>query len=333
MSPELDMRELLMVRRMFGNQVKEEDTTQRENLFQTRCLVQGKVCALIIDGGSCSNFASTRLVSKLNLDTKSHPKPYKLQWLNETVEMMVNKQVEVCFRIGKYEDVVLCDVIPMEASHLLLGRPWQFDRKTSHDGFLNKYSFVYHGKKIILAPLSPSEVREDQKKLREKYDQERKELEKKKEIERKQSEKKEVEENENCEGTKEKKEKKNESGKEKEEKKDSENGFIVEKNEGFMNKENEGGNHKKPSGEKRGKTFLHDSLSLYAGLDLRANPFEERENDVIMSSLSMWKETYKKKCMKNEYFIHFNSKSACYFFKYNNLVVNQVAYYYYYDFM
>jgi hypothetical protein len=280
MSQEIASGECFKVRRILGSQVREDDTTQRENIFQTRCLVQGKVCALIIDGGSCSNFASTRLVTKLHLETKSHPKPYKLQWLSESVDMLVDKQVEVCFKIGKYEDVVLCDVVPMEASHLLLGRPWQFDRKTSHDGFLNKYSFLYHGKKIILAPLSPSEVREDQKKLREKYDQERKELEKKKEIERKQSEKKEVEENENCEGTK--------------EKKDSENGFIVEKNEGFMNKENEGGNHKKPSGEKKGKTFLHNSLSLYAGLDLRANPFEERENDVIMSSLSMWKETYKK---------------------------------------
>jgi len=97
-------------------------------------------------------------------------------------------------------------------------------------------------KKIILASLSPSEVREDQKKMREKYEQERKELEKKKEIERKESEKKEVEENENCERTKEKKE--NESGKEKKEKKESENGIIVEKNEGFMNKENERGKHR-----------------------------------------------------------------------------------------
>jgi hypothetical protein len=34
-----------MVRRILGNLVnEEEDTTQRENLFQTRCLVQGKVC-------------------------------------------------------------------------------------------------------------------------------------------------------------------------------------------------------------------------------------------------------------------------------------------------
>jgi len=75
--------------------------------------------------------------------------------------MIVDKQVEICFSIEKYEDVVLCDLVPLVASHLLLGRPWQFDRKTSHDGYSKKYSFVHHEKKIILAPLSPNEVRED----------------------------------------------------------------------------------------------------------------------------------------------------------------------------
>jgi hypothetical protein len=38
--------------------------------------------------------------------------------------MKVNKQVFVAFSIGKYYDEVLCDVVPMQASHLLLGRPW-----------------------------------------------------------------------------------------------------------------------------------------------------------------------------------------------------------------
>ena len=41
------------------------DDTQRENLFQTRCVVRGKVCNMIIDGGSCCNIASTELVNKL----------------------------------------------------------------------------------------------------------------------------------------------------------------------------------------------------------------------------------------------------------------------------
>jgi len=30
--------------------------------------------------------------------------------------------MKVQFSIGKYKDEVLCDVVPMEASHILLGR-------------------------------------------------------------------------------------------------------------------------------------------------------------------------------------------------------------------
>jgi hypothetical protein len=37
--------------------------------------------------------------------------------------MKVNKQVLVAFSIGKYYDEVLCDIVPIQASHLLLGRP------------------------------------------------------------------------------------------------------------------------------------------------------------------------------------------------------------------
>ena len=109
-------------------QAKEEDELQRDNLFHTRCFVHNKVCSVIIDGGSCTNVASTTLVEKLGLPLLMHPRPYKLQWLNDSGEVKVNKQVLVSFQIGKYEDEVLCDVVPMQAGHLLLGRPWQFDR-------------------------------------------------------------------------------------------------------------------------------------------------------------------------------------------------------------
>ena len=77
----------------------------------------------------------------------------------------MNKQVLVAFSIGKYEDEVLCDVVPMQAGHLLLGRPWQFDRKVQHDGFTNKYSFVHNQRTVTLVPLTPSEVYEDQVRL------------------------------------------------------------------------------------------------------------------------------------------------------------------------
>jgi hypothetical protein len=58
--------------------------------------------------------------------------------LNECGEVMVTKEVLISFSIEKYKDKVLCDVVPMHASHLLLGRPWQFDMKVKHDGFKNK---------------------------------------------------------------------------------------------------------------------------------------------------------------------------------------------------
>ena len=73
--------------------------------------------------------ARTRVVDKLGLKTIPHAKPYKLSWLSEEGEIKVDKQVLINFSIGNYKDEVLCDLVPMEATHILLGRPWQFDRK------------------------------------------------------------------------------------------------------------------------------------------------------------------------------------------------------------
>ena len=41
-------------------------------------LCKKKMCNLIIDSGSCTNVASTTLVSKLNLCTLKHTRPYIL---------------------------------------------------------------------------------------------------------------------------------------------------------------------------------------------------------------------------------------------------------------
>ncbi|KAF7800703.1 Transposon Ty3-G Gag-Pol polyprotein [Senna tora] len=102
------------------------------------------------------------MVDKLGLRTLKHPRPYRLQWLNESGDLKVTKQVLISFSIGKYKDEVLCDVVPMQASHLLLGRPWQFDRRTTHDGFKNRYSFSKDGRSFTLVPLRPQQVYEEQ---------------------------------------------------------------------------------------------------------------------------------------------------------------------------
>ena len=177
-------------------QVKEENEVQQDNIYQMRCLIKDKVCSMIIDGGSCTNVASTTMVEKLDLPTMKHPRPYKLQWLNESGEVKVNQQVLVSFSIGRYRDEVLCDVVPMHAGHILLGRPWQFDRRVKHDGFTNKYSFVLNQRPITLVPLTPKEVHEDQVRLQKESDQKRK-SEKEREAEEKKREKEQKREKKN----------------------------------------------------------------------------------------------------------------------------------------
>ncbi|RDY04985.1 hypothetical protein CR513_11215, partial [Mucuna pruriens] len=127
-----------------------EDLLMRENIFHSRYHVLGNLCFIIIDGDSCVNVASGRL------------------WLSQHGELVANPQIEVAFTLGRYEDKVLCDVMPMEATHLLLGRSWQYDRKVIHDGVTNRFTFVHMGQKVVLKPLSPRAVQEDQNKIREK---------------------------------------------------------------------------------------------------------------------------------------------------------------------
>ena len=58
---------------------------------------------------------------------------------------------------------------------MLLGRPWQFDRKVMCDGYLNRYFFIKkNGRKATLVPLSSAYVFVDQLKLEKKRKSSRK---------------------------------------------------------------------------------------------------------------------------------------------------------------
>eukprot|EP00253_Pinus_taeda_P026966 PITA_26966 len=102
---------------------------RRKALFRTVCKSRGKCCKLIIDSGSTDN-------------------------------LVAMETCEVEFQIGRYKDKILCDVMPMDVCHLLLGRPWQFDRSEIHDGKTNCYKFVKDGIKHTLVPIKEENTAE-----------------------------------------------------------------------------------------------------------------------------------------------------------------------------
>jgi hypothetical protein len=111
----------------------------------------GKVCQLVIDSGSCENVMVEEVVKKLALETKQHPNPYRLEWLKKGNDVVISKHCLMSFSIGvRYKDKMWCDVVAMDACHLLLGRPWQYDWSAHHNGRKNTYSFMISNVKITL---------------------------------------------------------------------------------------------------------------------------------------------------------------------------------------
>ncbi|GJU25909.1 hypothetical protein Tco_1164530 [Tanacetum coccineum] len=82
-----------------------------------------------------------------------------LMWLKKCGEVSISKRTLVTFSMEiTYKDSVWCDMVPMDAYHLLLGRPWEYDRNMTHDGRSNTYSFLFSGVKITLMPNKPKEL-------------------------------------------------------------------------------------------------------------------------------------------------------------------------------
>ena len=77
----------------------------------------------------------------------------------------MKKQALVSYSIGGFEDERWCDVLPMDACHLLLGRPWQFDHNSEYKGKSNEYLVTTRdGRKVKLIPLPPKVAKKEKKK-------------------------------------------------------------------------------------------------------------------------------------------------------------------------
>eukprot|EP00253_Pinus_taeda_P028068 PITA_28068 len=127
--------EALVLNKVSVKRAKEmAEQTQQRAVFQTVSKSHGRCCKLIIDNRSIDNLVATEMVEKLGFKRIKHPTPDK--------------------------DKVVCDIMPMDVCHILLGRPWKFDRKVMHDGKMDCYKFVKDGVKHTLGPIKEGDAAE-----------------------------------------------------------------------------------------------------------------------------------------------------------------------------
>jgi hypothetical protein len=152
-------RSLGMNKILLAHEKEVDSSVERSRLFKTTCTTKERKCKVIVDSGSTDNLISSEMVEKLELETTKHPSPYKVSWLQKGHRVSVTKQCLVKFKIGNYHDEILCDIIPMDVCHILLGRPWQYDRNVVHDGRMNTYTLEKDGRLHRLLLIKDKEVK------------------------------------------------------------------------------------------------------------------------------------------------------------------------------
>lgn len=68
-----------------------QESIQRKSLFQTRRKCKGKVCNVIIDGGSSDNLVLEEMGSKFQLERRRHSHPYQIAWLQDDQKVLVSE--------------------------------------------------------------------------------------------------------------------------------------------------------------------------------------------------------------------------------------------------
>ncbi|XP_010245764.1 PREDICTED: uncharacterized protein LOC104589222 [Nelumbo nucifera] len=129
---------MCVVRKLMLSQ-RSKDDKQRHRLFRT--------------SDSQENIIDRDVVKKLQLIPDKHPNPYTIGWIKEVGGIHVEERCKVPFSIGKYIDEVYCDIVDMDACHILLGRPWQFDADAKHLGRKNTYQLEKEDMRYTLLPM------------------------------------------------------------------------------------------------------------------------------------------------------------------------------------
>lgn len=133
---------------------------QRKSIFRTQGNYYEKLCKIIVDSRSTKKFISLEVVEKCKLKRLTHVSPHKSSWLNKRKSFTIEEKVWLEFELGEYKDRVLCEIIPMDAFHQILGRPWEYDVKAQHSGEKNTYIIEKDGRKFKMDPL-PNQLVKD----------------------------------------------------------------------------------------------------------------------------------------------------------------------------
>nr|GEY14169.1 putative nucleotidyltransferase, ribonuclease H [Tanacetum cinerariifolium] len=126
--------------------------------------IKEKICSIAIDGESCKNLLSKALVKAFKLPTEPRHSPYQIGWIKKGSALKVTEICKVPLAIGKhYNELVTCDVVDIEACHVLLGRPWQHDMDATHQAEKKEtgvsYALVMKGVNDVMENAIPSVIK------------------------------------------------------------------------------------------------------------------------------------------------------------------------------
>lgn len=140
---EVDERELLnCIMQKILLALKFNDDNQRKKIFRSHGTINDKVRNMIIDSDDSENIVSKALIDVIRLSTEKHLASYKIRWIKKEVETRVIKVCRDHFSIRKiYKSDMIFDVVDINACHLLLGKPRQFDVNTIYRGRDDVYEF------------------------------------------------------------------------------------------------------------------------------------------------------------------------------------------------
>ena len=106
-------------------------------MFYTYITHEGKNHKLMIDGGSCANIIAKTTLEKMGLKAEPHLHPY-MNWADKTAQC-ITQCCQVPIHISSYEDHIWCDVLDIDAAHILLGVPWSYNLDVTNLGRYNTY--------------------------------------------------------------------------------------------------------------------------------------------------------------------------------------------------